>query len=99
MEFYEYFIGDEALALAKEFKKYFKGFKGKRMKILILILQEDGKLRPLERQFKEFYKVMQDFCDWSIGSRQAINDVKKEHIREEEFEEIRTLLNSVYANL
>jgi hypothetical protein len=57
-------------------KEMFPNEKGKRIKAMIIILQEKGIIVILDRQFKEFYKSLKKDFNRDIGTYPSINDIK-----------------------
>ena len=56
-------------------KTQFKNIQGKRLKLLLMALQELN-LLPKERIALKFYKLCKSEFDWDIASYQAMNDYK-----------------------
>ena len=62
--------------LIEDLKKMFPTEKGKSIKAMIKILQENGIIIIPDRQFKEFYNSLKNDFKRDIGSYTSINDIK-----------------------
>ena len=81
--------------IVKEIKIKYKNIKGKRLKLLLLALQEID-LLPNTRIGKKFHECCKNEFEWSIGSYAAMNDYKfNEYTDKDELENMNQFLNSL----
>jgi len=65
----------ESEKIANNLKIKFKNIKGKKLKLLLIALQ-DLELLPKERIAKKFHECCKNYFDWNIAEYQAMNDYK-----------------------
>jgi hypothetical protein len=84
-----------SVEIVEALKIQYKNIKGKRLKLLLMALQ-DLNLLPKERIAQRFYQCCKSEFDWNINSYQAMNDHKYNyHIDRQELDEMKKIIETL----
>lgn len=100
--FPEYLLHPEKMKLANEIKKEFSTEKGKSIRLLLHVLENNNPpfITIGYRQAKEVHKAMSDFFGRNIGKYQSVFDYKVDiKLNRKDLENISTRLNHILSKL
>jgi hypothetical protein len=88
-------IHEKAVQIVESIKSNFKNIKGKRLKLLLIALQE-LELLPAERIAKQFHSLCKNEFEWDIASYTAMNDYSfNSNIDDEDFNKMKLFLEAI----
>lgn len=94
----ELFTHTKAAQITEDIKNQYKNIKGKRLKLLLMVLQ-DFKLLPNERIAKRFHQICENEFNWDIGSYQSMNDYRyNEHIDKRDYDDMKDFISGILNN-